>query len=66
MEVGVRFLRDTLGIPDITLDRAWVGHDSTIFIRFWNTTDRLCALRAKQKLFSLPNKVFFDKDLTKV
>ena len=30
MEVGVGFLRDTLGISDITLDRAWVGHESTL------------------------------------
>jgi hypothetical protein len=27
--------------------------------------DRLRALRAKRKLFSLPNKIFLDEDLTK-
>ena len=65
MEVGVGFLRDTLGVSDITLDRAWMGHDSTLFIRFQNATDRLCALIAKRKLFSLPNRIFLDEDLTR-
>ena len=65
MEVGVRFLRDTLDISDITLDKAWVGHDSTLFIRFRNATVRLCALRAKRKLFSLPDRIFLNEDLTK-
>ena len=65
MEVGVGFLRDTLGPPDLTLDRAWVGHDSTLFIRFHNATNRLCALKAKRKLFSLPDRIFLDENLTK-
>ena len=65
MEVGIRFLRDTLGLSDITLDGAWMGHESTLFIRFRNATDRLYALRAKRKLFSLPNRIFLDEDLTR-
>lgn len=65
MEVGTKFLRDTLAIPYVNLERAWLGHDSTLFLRFNNTTDRLCALRAKRKLFSLPNKIFLDEDLMK-
>ena len=52
LELGHRFLRDTLDIPDITLDRTWLGHDSTLFLRFRNSRDRLQALRAKRKLFS--------------
>ena len=42
-----------------------MGHDSTLFIRFCNATDRLCALRAKRKLFSLPDRIFLDEDLTR-
>ena len=65
LEVRTKFLRDTLDIPDVNSERAWLGHDSTLFLRFLNTSDRLCALRAKRKLFSLPNKIFLDEDLTK-
>ena len=65
MEVGVRFLRDTLNLPDLTLDRAWVGLDFTLFIRFRNAADMLCALRAKCKLFSLLDMIFLDEDLTR-
>jgi len=64
MEVGTRLLRDTLGLPDLTLDRAWVGLDTTLFLRFHNAADRLCALRAKRKLFSLLDKIFLEEDLT--
>lgn len=65
MELGNRFLCDTLDIPDITLDKAWIGQDSTLFLRFRDSSDRLQVLRAKRKLFSLPNKVFLDEDLTR-
>jgi hypothetical protein len=65
MEVGARFLQDTLSLPDIALDRAWLGYDSTLFLRFQTASDRLCALRAKRKLFSLPNRIFLDEDLTR-
>ena len=64
-ELGHRFLRGTLDIPDITLERAWLGHDSTLFLQFRNSTDRLWALLAKWKLFSLLDKVFLDEDLTR-
>ena len=37
----------------------------TLFIRFFSFVDRLCALRAKRKLFSLPSKIYLDEDLTK-
>ena len=33
MEVGIKFLRDTLDISDINLDIAWLGHNSTLFLR---------------------------------
>ena len=65
MEVGTRFLWDTLGLSAITPDEAWMGHDSTLFIRFHNATNMLCALRAKRKLFSLPDRIFLDEDLTR-
>lgn len=65
MELGNRFICDTLDIPDITLDKAWLGQDSTLFLRFRDSSDRLRVLRAKRKLFSLPNKVFLDEDLTR-
>ena len=42
-----------------------MGHDSTLFIKFHNATDRLCALKAKRKLFSLPDRIFLDEDLTR-
>ena len=66
MEIGGRFLRDSLGLSDIALDGAWVGQDSTLFIRFRNAMDRLCALRDKRKLFSLLDRKFLDEDLTKL
>jgi hypothetical protein len=65
MVVGTLFLRDNLDLPDVTLDRAWLGFDSTLFLRFRSVTDRLRALRAKRKLFSLPSKIFLDEDLTR-
>ena len=36
-----------------------------LFIRFLSFPDRLRALRAKRKLFSLPSKIYLDEDLTK-
>ena len=65
MEVGNLFLRDTLDIFDVTLDRAWLGYDSTLFLQFRAATDRLRVLRARRKLFSLPNRIFLDEDLTR-
>lgn len=46
MEVGAQFLQDTLNLPDIALDKARLGYDSTLFLRFWIASDRLHALRA--------------------
>jgi hypothetical protein len=63
--VGTLFLRDTLDISDVTQDRAWLGYNSTLFLRFRTTTGQLYVLRARRKLFSLPNKIFLDEDLTR-
>jgi hypothetical protein len=65
MAVGILFLRDNLDLPDVALDRAWLGFDSTLFLRFRFATDQIRTLRAKRKLLSLPNKIFIDEDLTK-
>ena len=62
---GHSFLSDQLGITDITLDRCWFGTGDTLFIKFFSFSDRLRALRAKRKLFSLPSKIYLDEDLTK-
>jgi hypothetical protein len=64
MVVGTLFLRDNLDLPDVTLDRAWLGSNSTLFLQFRSAVDQLRALRAKRKLFSLPSKIFLDEDLT--
>ncbi|KAH9309722.1 hypothetical protein KI387_037633, partial [Taxus chinensis] len=63
--VGNSFITNTLGISDITLERAWVGYDSTLFISFRTTFDRLRALKARRVLFSCLDKVFFNEDLTR-
>jgi hypothetical protein len=34
MVVGTLFLKDNLDLLDVTLDRAWLGSDSTLFLRF--------------------------------
>lgn len=34
------------------------------FVRFRSVSDRLRALRAKHRLFSLPHRIFLDEDLT--
>jgi len=47
MEVGARFLQDTLNLPDIALDKVWLGYNSTPFLRFWTASNRLRALKAK-------------------
>ena len=62
---GHAFLSEKLGISDITLDKCWFGIGDILFIRFFSFTDRLRALRAKRKLFSLPSKIYLDEDLTK-
>ena len=64
IQVGTIFLRDNLDLPDITLESAWFGTNYTIFIQFRLVGDRLQALQAKCKLFSLPNRIFLDEDLT--
>ena len=47
------------------MDRCWFGTGDTLFIRFFSFSNRLRALRAKRKLFSLPSKIYLDKDLSK-
>jgi hypothetical protein len=32
MVIGISFLKDTLDLHDVTLERAWIGSDSTLFI----------------------------------
>jgi hypothetical protein len=34
MVIGTSFLRDNLVLQDVTLDRAWIGSESTLFLRF--------------------------------
>ena len=63
--VGHAFLSEQLDILDITLDRCWFGTGAILFIRFFSFPDRLHALRAKRKLFSLPSKIYLYEDLTK-
>ncbi len=65
LSIGRSFLCDQLGLSDITLDNCWVGLDGILFTRFLSLANRLRALRAKRKLFSLPSKIFLDEDLMK-
>lgn len=65
LAAGHSFLCDQLGLSEIKLDRCWFGQGDVLFIRFFSLADRLQALRAKRKLFSLPSKIFLDEDLTK-
>ena len=65
MVVGTLFLNEKLDLQDVTIDIAWLGYDSTLFLRFSSVVDCLRALRAKRNLFSLPSKIFLDEDLTK-
>jgi hypothetical protein len=67
LQIDTSFLHDTLDLKDLTLERAWMGPNSTLFLRFRTLEDRLRALRAKRKLSSLPptQKIFLDADLTK-
>jgi len=62
--IGAMIIWDTLDLPDVTLNRAWLGSDSIIFLRFKTVIDWLWALSARRKLFSLPTKIFLDEDLT--
>jgi hypothetical protein len=64
-QVGTVFLLDNLDLSDITLESDWFGTNSTLFIRFKSLGDRIRALEFKRKLFSLPNKIFLDEDLTR-
>jgi hypothetical protein len=59
------FLRDTLHLPDVTLDSAWLGFDSTLFLRFRSAVGRLRALRVRRKMFSLPSMIFLYEGLTR-
>jgi hypothetical protein len=54
LQIGTSFLHDTLELKDITLERAWMGPKSTLFICFRTLGDCLKALQAKRKLSSLP------------
>lgn len=49
-----KFLWDTLSLPYMALDRAWLGYNSTLFLRFRIGSDWLCILVAKRKLFLFP------------
>ncbi|KAH9310534.1 hypothetical protein KI387_025569 [Taxus chinensis] len=45
------FLTEKLELPDVQLDMAWFGLDSTLFLRFKSVEDKLRALRAKRVLY---------------
>lgn len=64
IQVGTIFLQHNLNLLDIALERDWFGVDSILFIQFKSTKDWLQALQAKRGLFSLPNRIFLDEDLT--
>jgi hypothetical protein len=32
MVIGTSFLKDNLDLQDVTLDKAWIGSDSTLFL----------------------------------
>jgi len=59
------FLQDTLDFPDMALDRAWLGSDSTLFLWFRTMVDLLQALKARRNVFFLTDKIFLDEDITK-
>jgi hypothetical protein len=67
LQIGTSFLHNTLDLKDITLERAWMGPNSTLLLRFWSLEDRLRALWAKRRLILLPttHKIFLEVDLTK-
>jgi hypothetical protein len=67
LQIGTSFLHDTLKLKDLTLERAWMGPNSTLFLCFLTLEDRLRALRYKRKLSSLPptQRIFLDANLTK-
>jgi hypothetical protein len=50
------FLRDHLDLQDVAVDRAWLVSESTLFLWFGSTTDRLQALRTK---------IILDEDLAR-
>lgn len=55
LQVATTFLHDTLDLKDITIDRAWMGTNSTLFLRFRTLEDQLRALWAKKRLTLLPS-----------
>jgi hypothetical protein len=63
LQVGTLFLWDNLEILDLTLESAWYGADSSLFICFSLVSDWLRARRAKCRLLPIPNKIFLDVDL---
>jgi hypothetical protein len=65
MLMGTFFLHDTLDLKDISLERDWVGANSTLFILVKTFRDHLRALQAMKRLSSLPQKIFLDVDLTR-
>lgn len=50
----------------MSLEKTWIVSDDTLVIRFQTTSDRLQALQAKKKLFSLSHKIYLDEDLTRL
>jgi hypothetical protein len=52
MVIETSFLNDNIGIQNVTLDRAWMGSNSTLFLRFRSAVDRLQTLGAKRVVFS--------------
>lgn len=67
LQIDTSIIHNTLDLKDITLDRAWMGPNSTLFLCFWTLEDCLRALQAKRGLTSFPptERIFLDADLTK-
>lgn len=67
LQPGTSFCYDTPDLEDITLDYAWLGPNSTLFIHFHTFKDCMTTLLAKRRLTSLPpsQRFFLDLDLMK-
>ena len=65
MQVGAMVPQYYLKLLDISLERAWFGPDTILFIQFISIGDQLRAPKAKRRLFCLLGKIFLDVDLTR-
>lgn len=64
MQYAQNLIHSTLKLLEIRIIRAWITKYLSLLIQLHSTKHRLFIFQTKKTLFSLPDYIFIDEDLT--